>query len=166
MKPPRAKHDAFALHVASGMSDVKAYQKVFKCSRVSAEKNAWRLRENDGVKARIAELHRKSDATAVLTMQERRQFMARVKRVNLHNFDPEIDGDLIDEITIEDGKKKFKLPSKRGCIMDDAKLAGELIDKAELTGKDGAPLPSAVPEVIINYLPPHIARPRIPKEKA
>lgn len=152
------RHEAFSHNVARLDSDLVAYQKAFKCSRANAIKNAWTLRENKGIAARIAELRQKAETITVMDMKERREYMARVKRVNVVNFDPERDGDLIDEIIIEpDGKKRIKLPSKRSCVMDDAKLAGELIDKQDLTS-DGEALPSVMPSINLQMPPSFLAR--------
>lgn len=72
-----------------------------------------------------------------MNMKERREFLARAVRIKLHELDLTKDGDLVQEIDYrgEDeggGIKKMKLPGKRECVMDDAKLAGELVDKAEV----------------------------------
>lgn len=143
------RHEAFALNVAKQFSDVEAYRKAFKCSKANAIKNAWTLRENKGITARISELQKKAESATVMTMRDRREWMSRVKNVNLYTFDPEKDGDLADEIVINsDGSKRIKLASKRACIMDDAKLAGELIEKTDLV-TDGQALPAAMPQIII-----------------
>lgn len=160
-----AKHERFARFISKAMDIGPAYAKTYpKSKKRSADSAGSLLLKNHDVKQRVQYLKTLSASEEALTQAERRRFMARVVRVNLTKFNPEKDGDLIEEVTEENGKKRYKLASKRGCVMDDAKLAGDLIDKAELTGKDGAPLPSAVPETIICYLPPHMAKPRIPKE--
>jgi hypothetical protein len=144
------RHEAFANEVfrqmPKGGNTTAIYRKFYpKVSAKAADAAASRLLKR--VKPRISELQSKVTARAALTMSERRDFMARVVRANLSAFDPEKDGDLIEEITEEkDGKRRYKLPSKRACIMDDAKLAGELIDKTDLT-TDGEALPTAMPSV-------------------
>jgi hypothetical protein len=70
-------------------------------------------------------------------MQERREFLARAVRAKLHQIDLEKDGDLIQEIQDTESGRKIKLPGKRECIMADAELAGELIEKHEI--KDTTP---------------------------
>lgn len=96
------------------------------------------MRENEGIIARIAELQRATASETVLTMRERREFLARVVRLDMMALDASKDGDLVQEVittTTENGTStKLKLPGKRECIMDDAKLAGELTDRVELSG--------------------------------
>lgn len=120
------RHEFFCQHVANLESDVAAYKMAYRCSQSSAETNASRLRENEGVKRRIAELQRASATAATLTMQQRREWIARTVRLNLFHFDKERHGDLVEEIIEESGKQRIKSASKRACIMDDARLAGEL----------------------------------------
>jgi hypothetical protein len=85
-----------------------------------------------------------------LTMRERREFLARVVRSQLHKLDLKKDGDLVEEIfTDSSGNKRYRLPGKRQCIMDDAKLAGDLFDKADLAS-NGQPLPSLLPQINFN----------------
>ena len=52
-----ARQERFAQFVASGIPDTTAYiQAGYKNSEKNGERNAWQLKENQGVKARIAEL--------------------------------------------------------------------------------------------------------------
>lgn len=117
----------------------------------------WLKRVN--ILNRIMELQKQSEQRSLLTMQERRDFLARVVRADMAKFDASKDGDLIQEITEEvvsdhEGEtktiRKVKLPGKRECVLDDAKLAGELIDKQDLTS-NGQTL---VPQVTV-VLQPH-----------
>jgi phage terminase small subunit len=134
-----ARHERFAQYVASGMTGAKAYKKVYRCGQVTAENNSVRLRGYELVSTRITELMERAAAKTVLSMQERRAFLADVVRADMAQFDPKTHGRLIQEITEEvkpDGtiKRKFKLPGKRECIMDDAKLAGDLVEKVQMEG--------------------------------
>lgn len=131
-----SKHEAFCLMVAALESDVAAYKKAYKCSQASAEANASRLRENEGVKRRIAELQKATATEKTLTMQERREFMAETAR-----------------------NSKVNIRNRMAAVMHDARLAGELIEKGELTGKDGKPFQSVVPPIILN-LPAAMMEPR------
>lgn len=132
------RHERFALFVAGGDVDATAYRKAFKCKQATADANATRMRDNDGIRARIAEIQRASATAKVLSMQERREFMARVVRLDMVSMDTKKDGDLVQEIittTTKDGTTtKLKVPGKRECIMDDAKLAGELTERVEVSG--------------------------------
>lgn len=143
------RHERFCQYVAKGDSDLIAYMKARKCSRKCAITNAWRMRESEGIEARIRELQAATVETHLMDMKERRLWLARAKRVNIHTFDPEKDGDLAEEIIESDGKKRYKLPSKRACIMDDARLAGELIEHQDLTS-NGEALPTVMPKIVVN----------------
>lgn len=153
------RQEAFCQNAAKAMSDVKAYKKAYKCTMKTALANAWRVRELEGVTARIAELRKRAETATVMDMAERRDWMSRAKRVNLFHFDEDRDGDLVEELVIEaDGKKRIKIASKRAVIMDDAKLAGDLIEKIDHT-TDGQPLPSVAPQITVQVAP-HWSKPR------
>lgn len=155
------RHEKFCHHVAKGDSDLAAYEKAFKCSRDCALTNAWTLREKQGVVARIRFLHKQAEGETLMTMKERRNFLARTVRAHMDGFDMIRDGDLVQEITRDKtdfGETvKIKLSDKRACVMDDAKLAGELIDKTDLTTKG-----QAIP--IIQFMEPKVFRQRRGKE--
>lgn len=128
------QHEKFSQLVAGGMDKTEAYQRVYndasKDSALSAGARLFGI-----VRPRIRFLQAQSATELVMDMQERREFLARVVRCQLHEIDFEKDGDLIQEIVRTEGTEskagieKFKLPGKRECIMDDAKLSGELPDK-------------------------------------
>lgn len=146
------RHEAFANEVfrkmPKGATSAEVYRKFYpKVSKKAADAAASRLLK--AVKDRISELQSAVTAKSSLTMGERRDWLARTVRANLKTFDATIDGDLIEEITVEGHKTRIKLASKRACIMDDARLAGELIDRQDLTS-DGQALPSVMPTIIIN----------------
>lgn len=131
------QHEKFAQLVAGGMDAKDAYRKVYKKTTAdSAEASSSRLLGI--VRPRLKWIQEQSRTSTTMDMQERREFMARVVRTKLHELDFDKDGDLVQEIVRTEGTErkagieKFKLPGKRECIMDDAKLAGELIDKQEI----------------------------------
>ncbi|MEN3940690.1 hypothetical protein WJU23_05295 [Prosthecobacter sp. SYSU 5D2] len=64
---------------------------------------------------------------AVLTMLEKRMFLARVVRMKGAAIDETKDADLINGVKYDKhGRRMLTLPDKRACIELDAKLAGEL----------------------------------------
>ena len=69
-------------------------------------------------------------------MQERREFMAETAR-----------------------NPKVNIRNRMAAVMHDAKLAGELIEKGELTGKDSKPFQTVVPPIILN-MPAAMMAPR------
>lgn len=133
-----ARHEAFAQAVASGVTACEAYRKIGgRGTLKNADVHSARMMVNDGIKARIAELQAASASKTVLDMTERREFLARAVRIKLHEIDLDKDGDLIQEITYTEDGRKIKLPGKRECIMDDAKLAGDIVDKTAITDSKG-----------------------------
>lgn len=150
-----ARHEAFAQAIARGMEAGEAYSQVYHDSEGrSAKSHGPRLAKNGVVRARIEELQKMGEDDTVLTMKERRRFFAKVARVDLLDFDPKRDGVLVQEVVeiISRGKdgeetirKTIKVPGKRECIMDDAKLAGDLVDKVDVRG-----VTAATPEQILD----------------
>lgn len=128
------QHEKFAQLLASGLGKQDAYSRVNPtCSKASA--NTLGPRWFAKVRFRVQFLQQATADETVMDMKERRIFMRRVKRVDLAAFDMAKDGDLIQEIDYhEDGRvKKIKTPGKRECVMSDAELAGELIEKMDIT---------------------------------
>ena len=107
------KHELFAQRSATGESATAAYRAIY-----GAEKNADvfgpRLMGNDGIRARVAALQAASATATTLTMQERREMLAAAARRK----------------TVKDG-------ALVAILLADAKLAGELTEKAEI--KDTTP---------------------------
>lgn len=131
------QHEKFAQLVASGMDTKEAYSQVYpKCTPDSAEASGSRLLGI--VNQRVKFIQGNSATETTLTMQERREFLARVVRAKIHEIDFDKDGDLIQEITrIEgtekkEGIEKYRLPGKRECVLLDAQLSGEMPDKPSM----------------------------------
>jgi hypothetical protein len=157
------RQEKFALLVSKGKTAREAYMAVYKVKTQAADAAASRMLSStkpyEGrVLARVQWLKTQSASRSALTMQERRDFLARVVRANPKTINLETDGDLLEEFTTEEnGKIRFRLPSKRGCVMDDARLAGELIDRQDLT-TDGEALPAAMPVIQMNVPPSFVTR--------
>lgn len=128
------KHEAVALLMAKAYSALEAYRKVYKCSAINAKRNAWRVKENEGIKKRMEEIQQAAKSATVMDMSERRIFLAETKR------NPEYD-----------------IKDRMAAVMHDAKLAGELMDRRDLTTSSDAPLPQIVPHITIN-IPAHFAK--------
>jgi hypothetical protein len=114
------------------MSDTEAYQIAYGCAYDQANSNAWRLKVEEGVRARIQWIQSRAASKLTLTNTERRERLARYVRANPVTMDIESEGDLIQEVTRDPitGKvTKIKLPSKRECIESDARLAGEWMER-------------------------------------
>lgn len=153
------RHEKFARLISQGKMNREAYERVYSARGISADVGASQLlsfsKPFHGKIARRVEWLKSQAATeSTLTMKERREWLGRTVKLNLAKLDVEKDGDLIEEIVHEaDGRKRYKIASKRACIMDDAKLAGDLIDKTDLTS-EGQALPSAMPTIIFNPATP------------
>jgi len=138
--------ERFAQLVASGERGAAAYRSCYRARGASAEVGASRLLRNVKVSRRIAELKEAAATGAVMTLHERRVWLARVVRANIFMLDPAKDGDLIQEITSAEGSggkiTRIKFPSKPDCIMLDARLAGDLRGNAltvNVQGNGSAP---------------------------
>lgn len=97
------RHERFAVLVAAGTPAMVAYEKAGYVGGSNAEKNAHRLTENEGVKARISEIRaaasQKQEKEAVLTVEEKLAFLAKVIRAVPEDIGP--DSPLCQEYTEE-----------------------------------------------------------------
>jgi hypothetical protein len=137
LKPPgplrRAHHERFAQLIVSGLSQADAYREI-KGDRTGARTMGAKWAARVDVRARIAELLEKTKARALLTNHDRRMLMSKIAN------DP-------DE----------RAETRMRAAMNDAALAGELIEKADLTS-NGEALPSALPPVTLNVPPVFVTR--------
>ena len=80
----------FAELVVSGESDVQAYMKATKNPSVAnAEKNAWRMRDHEGVKAYIAQLRKPETKAALRKKDDNLRFLAEVIGTALRDIGPD-----------------------------------------------------------------------------
>ncbi|CAB4163658.1 hypothetical protein UFOVP813_40 [uncultured Caudovirales phage] len=130
-----AKHEAFALLVATNDSAAAAYRELWpKASRARAETAGPELARRSQVKVRIEE-HRQARAVRqadkrFLTVEEKRIHCARVFRAHGANLDVDgEDADLIQGVTYtKDGRAVYSMMSKSEAIKLDNDLA---VDGAE-----------------------------------
>lgn len=118
-----ARQEAFCQNSAKLMSDVQAYKKAYKCTLKTAMANAWRVRELEGVKARILELQNRSASKATMDVTERREIATEIAR-----------------------DKTVDASTRLNATVVEAKHAGEYMDRADLTS-DGQALPSVLPAI-------------------
>jgi hypothetical protein len=140
------KHEEFARLVASNVSPATAYLSVYpKATPKSAAETGSRFSKDLKISSRISELkgiaervEKKAQEKAIdkaaekvvftlLTMNDRRRIMSEIATTS------------IDEDT------------RMRAVMNDAKLAGELIDKSDLVS-DGQPIATAAPSIV--FAPP------------
>lgn len=112
------RHETFAQGIASGLSAVQAYQQAGFSGR-SAEANAYRLMENDGVRARIEELRRENEALCVLTRQDALLFLSRVVRTSAAKVKE--DESLVQEVG-EGGR--LRMPCKMAALRQLSAMCG------------------------------------------
>lgn len=125
-------HARFCDGVVRGLNATQAYLRAYpKCSEEAARRNGSRLLTKADVEAEIARMRRKAEeksGSAVLTLAEKRKFLARVVRADLAAGD--IDGDLLQSVDFErrqDGREieKQRVCDKLGAIKLDNDMAGE-----------------------------------------
>lgn len=122
------RHERFARLVATkGKSDVEAYQEAYECDYQAALSSAYRLRDNVGIVSRIVQLQAAGASKDVLSLLEKREFLAKVVRTpigSVTEHDP-----LCQEVKYgKGGEVTRKMPSKLEAIKLDALLAKELGD--------------------------------------
>lgn len=125
----------FCEGVISGLNATDAYVEAFpKASRRSADANATRLMGKDGIKAEIRRLRalaQEKAGSALMTLIEKRTYLARVVRCELGERMPA--PDLIQSIEVEKRKDgddwldihKVRVCDKLAAIKLDNDLAGE-----------------------------------------
>ena len=104
------RHERFAQLAANGETGAAAYRATYGAEGASAEAGASRLLRNDKVSERIAELQRESATATTLNMRRRREILAEIA-----------------------GNKSAKDADRINAVLADAKLAGELVEKQEVT---------------------------------
>lgn len=110
-----------------GLSASDAYKAAYPAATPSnAAKNTSRLTKNDEIMREVERIRAAAaqlPGSAFLTIQEKRNFLARVVRSNLSSLPPE--SDLWQEVTITEAGTKRKMPDKLKAIAMDNDLAGE-----------------------------------------
>lgn len=114
-----AKREAFCLAYMESGNQSEAYRIAFDAENMKAEtvhKRASELMANREVKGRIAELQAQAAERALVTVQSLTQELEEARALALQEGQPS---------------------AAVSASMGKAKLHGLLVDKAELTGKDG-----------------------------
>lgn len=110
------KHERFAQELAKGKSQADAYA---EAGYKPSEPNASRLTRNDKVAARVAELQERGAIRAEVTVATIIAELEEAREVAKQGLQP---GPMV------------------AASMGKAKVAGLLIERTELTGKDGGPI--------------------------
>jgi hypothetical protein len=115
-----ARHERFACELAKGNAAGKAYE---LAGYKRDDGHASRLAGNGKIQARVAWLKRQAAAVDVLTIAEKRQFLARLVRCK--PAEEPADSDLWNGIEDTEQGRRYKLPDKLRAIALDNDLAGE-----------------------------------------
>lgn len=122
-----SQQERFACELAKGASQSDAYELAgFKAHTG----NASRLRANESVSQRVAWLKTQAASAAVLSIREKREFIARVVRAHGKNLDWNgADADLIQGVKLDKfGNEMLEIPDKLAAMKIDNDLA---VDGAE-----------------------------------
>jgi hypothetical protein len=133
-------HEAFAQTVAQGINPTQAYREVTGKNNPGAKVMAHRWVTK--VNQRVRQIQAASATATTLTMQERRELLARrartpISQINEHDV-------LCNKVVYVENEKgtkvTYEVPGIVEVLMADAKLAGELVDKKELSGEIRTPM--------------------------
>jgi phage terminase small subunit len=167
-----AKNEAFAVGIASGLSQADAYRQAFPQSvrwkDKTVHEKASRLAADGKVKARIQELLDKAASANDVTIE---RIVAEVVKVafanqrDLMNWGPngvklKASDELTDEqaaavsevsesISATGGSLKLKTHDKLGALRFLAELKGYLVKKSEITGANGKDLVPEAPKGVL-----------------
>lgn len=121
-----ARHETFAKLVATERkSALQAYQQAYECSAETAQTNAWRVREYEGINARITELSGQITEKAVLSAIDRREWLAKLVTTPAEQIDGS--SPLCNGLKpMKDGRMQVLIPDKLTALKLDALLSGDL----------------------------------------
>ena len=101
---------------------------------------------NGGIKERVREILEKVEKKTLLTIEERRQFLADVVRAEVSKLP--LNSHLIQSIKTGKDGTEIRLPDKVKSLELDAKMAGELVEKQETSHV----LPGSLEEAIASLI--------------
>ena len=120
------KKKEFARLLVDGkLSKADAYRKAYKrkdMSNEAASKAASRLSKDAEIVRMIDELNAQLNKSAVLTRQQRMEWLSRVVTTPIGNVDSA--SDLCQEVSMDETGAKFKMPSKIAAIAELNKMDG------------------------------------------
>lgn len=129
----------FAELVATGIPAGRAYEQAGYDSRgTDADANAARLIANDKVSRFVQSLRweaeTESKKATILTIQQKREFLARVVQTPIGTVDE--DSDLCQAFKLGESTREIKMPDKLRAIELDSRLAGEFRDSVKIDASD------------------------------
>ena len=130
--PKDPRHQRFADRHLAGDSVVDAYLAAgYKCGRASAMHSGTRLHKSKAVQAYIRAVQAASATATTLTVQEKREFLARIVRTPITSLDHEEEenADLIKKYTVNESEKSSNRSLEKldplKAIEIDNKLSGD-----------------------------------------
>ena len=164
------KQEAFAAGVANGLSQAEAYRQVFPRSLKWKDETVWqhasRLAADSKVRARVQSLQEKAAEANQVTTERIVAELAKIafgdaRRVmswgpggvvlresaDLDDDEAAIVSEVTETTTATGGSLKVKTHDKLSALKLLADIAGAVVRKTEVTGKDGEPLQAAGPVI-------------------
>lgn len=130
--PKDPRHQRFADRFLAGDSIVDAYLAAgYKCGRQSAMHSGTRLHKSKAVQAYIRAVQAASATASTLTVQEKREFLARIVRTPITRLDHEEEenADLIKKYTVNESENSSNRSLEKldplKAIEIDNKLSGD-----------------------------------------
>lgn len=119
----------FCEGIVSGLNQTDAYTRAYpRSSKIASKDNASRLIAKDSIKAEIQRMRDKADrmkGSAVMTLAEKRSFLARVVRMKGGEEMPPENEDLVNGIRLKEQGIELLMPDKLRAIMIDNDLSGD-----------------------------------------
>lgn len=120
-------HRKYCEGVASGLTGTAAYMAAYpQASRGTAKGQSRRLLRKPEIRSEIERLRRQAEeiaGPAVLTLAEKRSFLARIVRARPALLEP--DSDLWQSVKETKAGMEYRLPDKIAAIKEDNDLAGD-----------------------------------------
>lgn len=129
-----SKHELFAQGVARGEDAVSAYGAVFNCAEKSARANAFRLRKNAEVCARVRELQSVAAERVVWSVEERLRYFKEVAETPAGEVDA--NHRLCQSMKTTGSSQEVRTPDKLRAVIAFGELAGDYAKKAEASDLD------------------------------
>ena len=137
--PKDPRHQRFADLFMAGATLADAYHNAFSCTLHSAKSNSSRAIRRRDVAAYIAAVRQRSAAASVLSVQEKREFLARIVRTPITklDIDTHTDADLIksfarNETETGNSTRLEKLDALKAIELDN-RIAGDDASAAAMT---------------------------------
>jgi hypothetical protein len=119
----------FCEGIAKGMTGEAAWMAAYpKASKAAARARASEALTKSNIVAVIESLRQRADVLkggAVLTLAEKREFLARIVRMKGDEIDLDKDGDLVNGVRLKEQGRELILPDKLAAIKIDNDLSGD-----------------------------------------